>query len=83
MDPFYFLELDYKLNDTHTEMLEYLSVYPNGNWSVCLDENEIVYQDKEYMKLEFDNETKILSCFQKDNETVDMYILRMARLSEH
>ena len=83
MDPFYFLELDYKLNDTHTEMLESLSVYPNGNWSVCLDENEIVYQDKEYMKLEFDNETKILSCFQKDNETVDMYILRMARLSEH
>jgi len=64
-------------------MLESLSVYPNGNWSVCLDENEIVYQDKEYMKLEFDNETKILSCFQKDNETVDMYILRMARLSEH
>ena len=83
MDPFYFLELDYKFNDTHTEMLESLSFSPNGNWSVCLDENEIGYQDKEYMKLEFDNETKILSCFQKDNETVDMYILGMARLSEH
>ena len=83
MDPFYFLELDYKLNDTHTEMLESLSFYPDGNWSVCLDENEIVYQDKEYMKLEFDNETKILSCFQKDNETVDMYILHIAKLSEH
>jgi len=83
MDPFYFLELDYKFNDTHSEMLECCEFYPSGNWSIHLDENEIIYQEKEYNKLEFDNETKILSCYQKDNENVDMYILRIAKLSEN
>ena len=83
MDPFYFLDLNYKYNDTYEYCLENLVNFPNGNWSVQMEQDELIYQEVEYYSLEFDNETKHLTCKKKDNPQIDIYLLEMKKLSEH
>ena len=83
MDPFYFLNLEYEYIDTCEYIPENLVTYPNGNWSVKMQQDELIFRGIKYCSLEFNNENKHLSCKKKDNPQIDVYLLEMKKLSEH
>ena len=48
-----------------------------------MEQDELIYQEVDYCSLEFNNETKHLSCKKKDNPQIDVYLLEMKKLSEN
>lgn len=83
MDPFYFLNLEYKYYDTLNEISKNIVYLSNGNWNIKLEENEIIFNKKEYYSLEYDNDKKHLICKNKNNDTVDIFLISISKLSEH
>ena len=74
MDPYYFLnfsietvsgkEIDY------SEISEYLSVFPNGDWEIGFQEDkQIIYKNEKYKFVRFDNENLIISFVDMNNNT--------------
>ena len=79
MDPYYFLDINFKLKDTYDvsfEPEEILDTYPDGSWAMnCRDMGHIFFQEKDYTEIFYMNEHKILVC--KNNEGVDQYKIRI------
>ena len=66
MDPYYFLDMNFKLKDlcdVPFEPEEILDIYPDGGWAMnCRDMGHITFQNKDYTEIFYMNEYKILSC---------------------
>ena len=67
MDPWYFLDIKFV-----DDPCDFVSEYPNGNWVV---ECPLIFNNKKYTKIVFDNENKKLSCF-IDSDNSDCYFLK-------
>ena len=83
MDPFYFLDFDYKHHDTHEFVNESTVCFPNGNWLIQLESDEIIFQGKEYAGVEFDNESKIIKFSSLDKSRSVIYTLSINKLSKN
>ena len=80
MDPYYFLNLSFQFNDGND--LSYLVnnllvMYHEGSWKINLtDIGYIVYNQKEYVMIYYDNGNKILKCW-LDEEIYDKYQIKL------
>ena len=48
-----------------------------------MQQDELIFRGIKYCSLEFNNETKHLSCKKKDNPQIDVFLLEMKKLSEN
>jgi len=75
MDPYYFLDINFKLkddNDGEFEPHEILDMYPDGTWSInCENHGFVTFQGKEYIDIFYSKRYNVLEC--KNNEGVDRY----------
>ena len=82
MDPYYFLDMSFKLKDlcdVSFEPEEILDIYPDGSWAMnCSDMGHITFQEKEYTEIFYMNEHKMLVC--KNNDGIDQYHIKVERL---
>jgi|TARA_B110000971_G_scaffold201279_1_gene220009 hypothetical protein len=67
MDPWYYLDLETNIKDNDDDTLELneiCSMYPDGSWILDSEEYDgyIIFREKEYKSIEFNNNTKMLEC---------------------
>jgi len=61
MDPFYFIDdLSIVENEEGLELQDIYDMSPDGSWRLGQEEPLLLYEDKLYQFIDFDNETKIL-----------------------
>ena len=53
MDPWYFMNISIEDNAVG-------SSYPNGNWSLVSEEGMIIYNNRKYTRVDYDNKTKAI-----------------------
>ena len=79
MDPYYFLDINFKLKDVYDvsfEPQEILNIYPDGSWDMnCRDMGHILFREKEYTEIFYTNEHKTLVC--KNNDGTDQYKIKI------
>jgi len=84
MDPYYFLDMNFKLkddNDDEFQPQEILDTYPDGTWGLnCAEYGSITFQGKEYTEVFYSKRYNILAC--KNNEGVDRYKIRIELIDE-
>jgi|TARA_R110002096_G_scaffold15752_1_gene54312 hypothetical protein len=61
MDPWYFMDISIEENDDGLGLEEFGTSYPDGSWNIVSDEYKIIYNNKEYTRIEYDNGTKIIT----------------------
>ena len=65
MDPYYFLDLEqgdyFDKDGDDGNMPDYCDVYPCGGWILSPENFFIIYNDKNYKEIIFDNNTKIMT----------------------
>jgi hypothetical protein len=65
MDPYYFLDLEqgdyFDENDDKWDIHDYCDVSPCGGWILSPVNFLIIYNDKNYKEIIFDNNTKIIT----------------------
>ena len=79
MDPWYFLDLG--ITNDNIELNDLSSIFPDGSWSLDISEYEekIIFKDKEYNIIQFDNNTKILKCYgnQIDSYSINIFLINI------
>ena len=60
MDPWYFMDISIEDNADDLGLEEFGSSYPNGNWNIVSDEYKIIYNNKKYTRVDYDNDTKTI-----------------------
>ena len=79
MDPYYFLDINFKLKDLYDvpfEPYEIINTYPDGSWAMnCRDMGHIIFQGVEYTEIFYMNEYKILVC--KNNDRTVQYKIKI------
>ena len=68
MDPWYFMDISIEENDDGLGLEEFATSYPDGSWIIVSDEYKIIYNNKEYTRVEYDNGTKIIT-LNRDQDT--------------
>jgi len=67
MDPFYFIDdLSIVENEEGLELQDIYDMSPDGSWRLGQEEPLLLYEDKLYQFIDFDNETKILQFINGD-----------------
>ena len=65
MDPYYFLDLKqgeyFDKNGEKWDINDYCDIYPCGGWVISPENFFIIYNDKNYKEIIFDNNTKIMT----------------------
>ena len=66
MDPYYFLDT---LESTYedVDLSEFCECSPNGDWEIISDDNTILYKNKSYESVNYDNNEKKIY-FKNNNE---------------
>ena len=75
MDPYYFLE-DLELNSNNMELHEICESYPNDDWSLISDTNNIKYKNVSYSSIIYINNQKKLY-FKKKNKNKEEVVLEL------
>jgi hypothetical protein len=60
MNPWYFMNISIEDNADGLGLEKFGSSYPNGNWSLVSDEGMIIYNNKKYTRVDYDNKTKTI-----------------------
>ena len=70
MDPYYFLDIELEENEDDIGIHEYCDISPDGNWIINPDNDyKILYKDKEYTCIIYNNEHKIISFYENNTIT--------------
>ena len=84
MDPYYFLDMNFKLKDLYDRQFEpheLLDIFPSGSWAInCRDMGHITFQDKDYTEIFYMNDRKIIAC--KNNLGMDQYQIKVELIEE-
>lgn len=60
MDPYHCIDISY--TDESTDLNEFCSCYPNGDWDIVAeDNNSIVYKNNYYDSIHYEYDTKTFS----------------------
>ena len=57
---------------------EFGNSYPNGNWSIVSDEYKIIYNNKKYTRVDYDNDTKAIRFY--DGGDLDIVVTLQLKL---
>ena len=79
MDPWYYLDLETNVKDDYDDELhlsEICSMGFDGSWILNTDgyDGHIIFREKEYKSIEFNNNTKILTCIGTISKTFTLSI---------
>ena len=71
MDPFYFMDLDIELKNGEDAEgpWEYCDCSPGGDWIIRCDDGYVIYKNKKYKKICYDNKCKIITFTAVNNTT--------------
>ena len=71
MDPYYFMEnLKIDNNDIDIHLHEMCDSGPFGDWVIYHDGVHIIYENKKYSKITYDNDTKKINFIDLNNKLV-------------
>ena len=84
MDPYYFLDMNFKLkddNDDEFEPQEILDMFPDGTWGLnCGNYGFVTFRGKEYTEIFYSKRHNVLAC--KNNEGLDRYRISVELMDE-
>ena len=72
MDPYYFMKnLKINNNNKDVELHDICNCYPFGSWDIISEDGvHIIYENKKYSKITYDNDTKKINFIDLNNNLV-------------
>tara|TARA_B100001142_G_C14329053_1_gene653380 strand:- start:1865 stop:2101 length:237 start_codon:yes stop_codon:yes gene_type:complete len=76
MDPYYFLDT-LESSDEDVDLSEFCECYPNGDWELSSEDDTIIYKNKSYQSVNYDNTQKKI--YFKNNNQVKLVLELLIR----